>query len=597
MGLDLNFTNNVASVYVTGTIGGIQSVDMPKGSYQVVRVSPTMLHLQPLNGAYDIGQFKFADVLTPVTADIDALEVALRGFFNVVSTTYTVLLADLQNGLAPAGEWVKVEDILDRGAYLFCASSTEVAKEGFGLFLNEDEQNIGTYLTSYSGYPCSQTNYGQWRPTVGNFLINIGAITGGPYTAGEPITTATWAGIFVEYDGIGVMTAYSTGGNTYPLAGETITGGTSGATSVQSGTAGLNQLTGGGVVIFQENNFLKYEHYLAIDPAHIDGSQTPDKDPAYLRLDRSVASAGYIPVVDAITYDINGNDAWTLNGWLIGRKNASHDIRLTEATSNVFLIDSSRIHTYPWGSDTVKGFRIDDGRFVAYNIGDLDIENVYIGQGSQHAATLAARSSITNFTQDAGTTVEYTLEASVSISNVRVKSGRTFTSKTFTADVGDMLVSADNTTGESLTYAPFTKYGQWQIVFDISSAQLLNHLNVGGINGDPDRIPLLALSGTQYATGTIRYEFTYATAPYTLTGHPCIYNTTGNILSKGNGTTITGSTDRGCVDTLNIPIAGQSVSFEFGESHWLGTTSSQNAAGGGGTLKIIYNIDIHEKMV
>lgn len=555
------------------------------------------VRLQPVNGAPEVGRLLPVNILSspPFGSLQDLYDWLDASFRSASSTTYSVLLADLQNGVAPAGEWVFVSDILDRGAYLFCASETEVAKEGFGLFLNADFQNEGTYLTSYSGYPCTQQNFQQWRPTVGNFLINIGAITGGPYTAGEPITTPTWAGIFVEYDGVGVMTAYSTGGNTYPLDTETITGGTSGATSVQSGDSGLNQLTGGGVVVFQENNFLKYEHYLAIDPAHIDGSQTPDKDPAYLRLDRSVASAGYIPAVDAITYDINGNDAWTLKGWLIGRKNASHDIRLTEATSNVFLIDSARIHTYPWGSDSVKGFRIDDGRFVSANIGDLTIKNVHIGQGSQHTPTLAFRSSITDFTQEANTTVEYTLEASVGISNVHVKAGKSFTGKTFTANVGDMLVSANNTATESLTYAPFTELGlrRFAKVFTVAD------LTTAGFDSTPGLL-FFTTSANTLPVGTVYLQYTYAGAAFALASDLVLRvdnGGSGNIAGRYSNGLLTAVADRQVslpFPQLTSGASSKAMEAPWGTNIYLSTVTGTTLATGGGTSTLTVILEYKE---
>lgn len=82
MARNLEFTDAGAYILASGTIGGTNgTVQMPKDCYQVVRIADDLIELVPLNGAYPIGQFTFADVSLPSELDMDALEVALRGFF------------------------------------------------------------------------------------------------------------------------------------------------------------------------------------------------------------------------------------------------------------------------------------------------------------------------------------------------------------------------------------------------------------------------------------------------------------------------------------------------------------------------------------
>ena len=61
-------------------------------------------------------------------------------------------LAELQtsqsNETLPAGKWVLVTDICDEGGWLFCSSSSQVAQNGFGLFLIQ----IGTIITPDTCY-------------------------------------------------------------------------------------------------------------------------------------------------------------------------------------------------------------------------------------------------------------------------------------------------------------------------------------------------------------------------------------------------------------------------------------------------------------
>lgn len=550
------------------------------------------VHMKPLNEGVEIGRLYPANILSspPFGTALDLYNWMIGNFNSASTTTYSVLLADLQNGNAPAGQWVFVSDILDRGAWLFCTSATEVAREGFGMFLDADFQSEGTYLASYSSHPCSQTNYGQWRPTVGNFLINHRAITNGPYTAGEPITTATWSGIYVSDDGAGTMTAYSVDGTSYPLDTETITGATSGATCDQVGTAGFNKLTGGGVVVYQDATSEMYQHYLCIDPAAINGGKTPDSDPAYLLLDRSVTSAGYIPVTDAIEYDINGNDTVTGKGWLIGRKNASHSMRLTEAMADAMGYTYSPLHSYPWGSPTVKGWRIDDAYLLSRNIGDLIVENITMARGSRHQSTLNAGCSVMELVHEADSMVEFTLNPGVSIENVVVKAGKSLTSKIFTDNLRGFTIDIDDTTPESRSLAPFGSPNLKRQMFKVTAADLANAATFGTLPG----FELFTMPAGTYPIGTVEIQSFFGTLPFTLVSDFVIRVNNGSpqlVVARLGLSVINGATvDR----SVAVPLSSNSgntatQSIPYGATFYLSTAGATNlASNGDGYIVVIF---------
>lgn len=84
----LVFTDNGSTVLVTGS-SIAPSVVMDKLEYQLVRLPSNYIQLVPtVAGATDIGKFGWGNVISPATANIDALYAALESIFTITPVDY-----------------------------------------------------------------------------------------------------------------------------------------------------------------------------------------------------------------------------------------------------------------------------------------------------------------------------------------------------------------------------------------------------------------------------------------------------------------------------------------------------------------------------
>lgn len=561
------------------------------------------VHMKPLNGAVEIGRLFPSNIVSspPFGTALD-LYTWLVGFFgSASSTTLSVLLADLQNGNAPAGKWVFVSDAfteIGEGLWLFCTSATSIAKNGFGLGLACDWASESTYEPTYSGNDCSGTNFGQWRPQTGSFLIPHGAVTG-TFEQGEAISTPTWEGIFC-YDSIGGIVAYTTGGSDFaPTETEIITGGTSGATT-EAGVAGDNQLYGGGVVCHLDGVTGIYEHYLCIDPKHLlPGS--PDSLPdTWLRLPRTTPNSGYVKQVWEVEYDIYGIDDLWGGGWTESINDGYNRWRMTEDdTRNVFLLTSSRPLTFPWGAKNgapgsfvhnISGIDA-NGNLELGNAGDLEIHGISVGDRGSLRLSGSRKSSASGITVEAGASAILQVPAQLddsspgngySLSNITVRAGRTFTG-IFSKSVGDFIVTGDASVTQS--YAPFTATGLRRFAKVFTVADLTT---AGGFDVTPGILFFTPPADTS-PVGRVFLQKTHAGAPFGMSADLVLRvdnGGSGNVAGRYSNGLLTSAAD----SQLSLPFpqltsgaSSKAAEAPWGSNIYLSSFTGSVLATGGGT--------------
>ncbi len=417
-------------------------------------------------------------------------------------------LAELQtsqsNGTLPAGKWVLVTDICDEGGWLFCSSSSQVAQNGFGLFLNCDWQNVGDYtgVFAQTSVAYGGTNSGLWNKSLESFTITYINLNGGTFAVGDPVTgTSGWNGVVLSDNGVDSMTVYSTVGN-LPLVGDVIG---NGSVTCDATVVGSKTITAD--VVIWATAALGHRQYQCVDSTVTDGTE-PGVSPAYQLLPKS-STVGYISLSNAIEYDVP-------NGWLQARFDDFGNFwRLTKAINTLFAwgYSNAPFDYFPWGRANYTGCKLDNCRFLAINIAVSFCFNHECKTGS--SLTLVTTASTAQFAgMKLGINSVFSVTtAGASLLNINVESFKSFTGKTVTAAIADMYVTENDTSTETLTYPTWTLDGYQYIKLDFSSADLLNNL-AWNITGGFEITP--AIAGTYFSYWEFECLLFYQNLPYTM---------------------------------------------------------------------------------
>lgn len=325
----LNFTG--AGVTATDDAGVDATVITIPGAYDTIQDEGTPVP------QYHVINFTGAGVTVTDDEDNEVTIVDIPGGGSIVSDTYANWEIERAAGNLTPCATIIVTDRADLGLILQCADVDAFGVAGVGGFLNADFQAAG----DYSGVEdetemAAGTQQGIWRTTFEALTITYTNLSGGTFAVGDTITGGTTGAtaVILTDDGSGSMTAYMTSPGVAFDGSEVLDNG-GGVTADQDGAATGPTLQQGDIVIWN------LTHYQLTDSGVIDGTDPETNTAAYTALARTVANAGYIEEWDAVEFDWAG-DAFTYRQDLRGG----------------LVRGATGIAGYQWGSTDYSGNNI-----------------------------------------------------------------------------------------------------------------------------------------------------------------------------------------------------------------------------------------------
>ena len=397
-----------------------------------------------------------ANVLSPASANIAALEVAIGPYFFNSGDGFEVTIAELlvmqTNGTLPSGQWVFVSDICDRGGWLFCSSSTMVDESGFGLFLNAAWDSAGdtSGVLALTGVAPTATAV-KWNPLYEAIVITASNFGATPFAVGATITDQSgWSGIVLDTDNATYVYAYSTAGY-LPEVGDFLDGG--GTMTADVDSAAKDNATGSiYTYIDPTDTDGTYLNYQLIDEELQDGTNPVTNAAAYQVLPKATAGMGYNLVTAAM--------AISLATGVVYRRvdDLGNHIQGTAGTAN-----DNPCYRFPWG--------------------DTTFTNCKTAVSSQWEIHNSIGSTIDGVDLANGSVCEIAIESGANIDGLKIANYFSFTNKTLAAEafIANMYITEDDTTSETLTYATWMFDGRRVAIVELTPTLLTTGFSTGGI--------------------------------------------------------------------------------------------------------------------
>ena len=209
------------------------------------------------------------------------------------------------DGLTPGG-WYLITDAsgTDLGFLTYAVTENQISVAGVGGYLNADFQDFGNYdgVEAITGIAAG-TRHGIWRTSFEALTINYTNLSGGVFAVGDTITGGTTGAtaVILTDDGVSSMTAYMASAGVAFDGSEVLDNG-SGVTADQDGVATGPTIQAGDIVIW---NIL---HWQLTDDTVLDGTDPATNTAAYTQLLKTDAGQGYITAWDVIEFDFTNNN-------------------------------------------------------------------------------------------------------------------------------------------------------------------------------------------------------------------------------------------------------------------------------------------------
>ncbi len=279
------------------------------------------------------------------------------GSASIIDITYADMGTALSGATLTKGQFYRITDAsgTDLGFVCQAIQDNEITVNGTGGYLNADFQAVG----DYSGTPETfGTQLGIWRTGFEAIEIAYENLSGGTFAVGDTITGGTTGAtaVIVTDDGASSMTAYMTSAGVAFDGSEVLDNG-AGVTADQDGAATGPTIVLGDVVIW---NLL---HYQLTDDTLLSGDNPEDNTDAYTLLEKTETDVGYITAWGISEYDFP-------NDWIARRADGRGNDQLLpyeveqELIGNGVMVSS----LFQWGRDGVIGNVV--------NGGEMDIKNV-----------------------------------------------------------------------------------------------------------------------------------------------------------------------------------------------------------------------------
>lgn len=227
------------------------------------------------------------------------------GAASIIEKTYAEMTAMIAADELTPGQQYNITDAAgsDLGVVLMALTVNELAVAGSGGFLNADFQSVGVYsgVAGETGIAAG-TQKGIWRTGFEVLSITYTNLAGGTFAVGETITGGTTGAtaVIVTDDGASSMTAYMTSAGVAFDGSEVLDNG-AGVTADMAGAAGSPDIVEGDIVIWN------LTHYQLTDDAQLNGTDPATNTAAYTELPRTVDEVGYVTEWDAVecNFDLN----------------------------------------------------------------------------------------------------------------------------------------------------------------------------------------------------------------------------------------------------------------------------------------------------
>ena len=227
------------------------------------------------------------------------------GGASITDITYADMQTALTGGTLTEGAFYRITDAAgtDFGFVCQAIKTNEITVNGTGGYLNADFQAVGDYSGAEAVTGVTPgTQLGIWRTGFEVITIPYTNLSGGTFTVGDTITGGTTGAtaVIATDDGASSMTAYMTSAGVAFNGSEVLDNG-SGVTADQDGAAGSPTIVQGDVVIW---NLL---HWQLTDATLLDGTDPATNTAAYTQLLKTDAGQGYIAAWDVSEFDFPNN--------------------------------------------------------------------------------------------------------------------------------------------------------------------------------------------------------------------------------------------------------------------------------------------------
>ena len=339
------------------------------------------------------------------------------GGASITDITYADMQTALTDGTLTEGAFYRITDAAgtDLGFVCQAVKTNEITVNGTGGYLNADFQAAGDYsgVEAVTGVTPG-TQLGIWRTGFEVITIPYTNLSGGTFAVGDTITGGTTGAtaVIVTDDGASSMTAYMTSAGV-ALDGSEVLDNGNGVTSDQDGAAGSPTIILGDVVIW---NLL---HYMLTNDTLLDGTDPATNTAAYTQLLKTDAGQGYITAWDISEFDFAGN--------LIEYR---QDLRGGLVRGNV------GVSGYQFGRDDCGGNNIQSpATFDIRNlIAAFNNNTTYPGANVSDLTTGAGTTAENNILENGASLTGITAGANCSISNNSIGSGSSISNVAFLND-------------------------------------------------------------------------------------------------------------------------------------------------------------------
>jgi len=223
------------------------------------------------------------------------------GGADIIQMEYTEMETAIADSDLTPGQFYNITDAAgtDLGFVCMAVKENEITVNGTGGYLNADFQAVGDYSATPETFG---TQLGIWRTGFEAMTIDYTNLAGGTFAVGDTITGGTTGAtaVIVTDDGVSSMTAYMTSPGVSFDGSEVLDNG-NGVTADMDGAAGSPTIVLGDVVIW---NLL---HFQLTDDTMLSGGNPEDNTAAYTLLDKATYPETYIEAWDISEFDFPQN--------------------------------------------------------------------------------------------------------------------------------------------------------------------------------------------------------------------------------------------------------------------------------------------------
>ena len=282
----------------------------------------------------------------------DATWATPAGGAGVTEITYADMATAIAGSTLTPGGWYLITDATgtDLGFLTHAVTENSISVAGVGGYLNADFQAVGNYdgVEAITGIAAG-TRHGIWRASFEALTINYTNLSGGVFAVGDTITGGTTGAtaVITSDDGVSALMAYMTSAGVAFDGSEVLDNG-SGVTADMTGIELGPTIVLGDCVIW---NLL---HWQLTDDTVLDGTNPATNVAAYTQLLKTDADQGYVTAWDVSEFDFQ-------NQWLQYRQDTlGNSYTYTFGADVEIGHGSSAILLFQWGNSDWSGNTVNE---------------------------------------------------------------------------------------------------------------------------------------------------------------------------------------------------------------------------------------------